>query len=213
MAISSYYPLTPIDVAKTLACIGVDYAAFCYSTMTDSLCRLGDAGRSVANRCTNILNRCTSKPKQKVPNLSYPAFYLNSGLKRIIGEIQGRSKSSFPGIIQYQHSGLECDLCTDHASYHANTSISLYNSVEWLKKEGYQATAIPQKGDLIFYFSPDEDEQRFSHVGVVSQVENGVVWIKSKWGKMPVYEHLEEAVPEVYGNAVVYLHKRTTRWV
>jgi hypothetical protein len=69
--------------------------------------------------------------------------------------------------------------------------------------------ATPQKDDVILYFNAEEssDPKLFEHIGLVSKVENGKTWVQSKWGNLNCYEHLEEIVPQQYGNAAAYLRK------
>ena len=156
-----------------------------------------------------LADRCCRKSKPNVEGLNFTAYLLPRGLKSEIGEIVGRLDGYFPGIIYDRWSGRRGEICFEHVSTPTDP-IGLYKPAVNLTHKGYEVVEEPEAGDLIFYFNTKtrEGSNLCEHVGRVSSVVNGVVWVESKWGKMRVMEHLEEAVPAMYGDAVFYMRKK-----
>lgn len=100
------------------------------------------------------------------------------------------------------------DLCFDYVSRYINVSTSTH-PVSLLDK-GYEVAEDPQAGDVVFYFFDEEQKPSgFTHVGLVTDANPFQVWVESKWGKLNIHEHLVSLVPYQYGNAVVYLRKKS----
>lgn len=146
--------------------------------------------------------------KAQVLGAPFVSSYLKNGtwssLIRMIGDRWGKKGDEFPGIIR-RAKDCSFGLCMDYVSSKTGTSATL--NPENLIAQGYEIVPTPQKNDVVIYFN-SESNHWFEHIGLVSAVENDAVWVESKWGELSCYEHLEEAVPQVYGNAVIYLRKK-----
>lgn len=113
--------------------------------------------------------------------------------------------SSIPGIIK---SHTPCPtkknvICYHFVSDRIGAPVSL--SPTSLIKHGYKIVQNPGVNDVILYFQTEPLIYR--HIGIVSAVKDGEVWVQSKWGHFPCFEHLEEAVLDIYGSAVMYFRK------
>jgi hypothetical protein len=153
----------------------------------------------------------TNKTISKIEDWPHPVKPIPVGsLIRNIGESYGKAEASYRGIIIDQGEGWgQSVVCYERVSYHINVSISLYDTVEQLKGHGYEVVETPKEDDVILYFDSKNniDKKTFNHVGIVEAIDDGIVWVNSKWGKTHNYLHLEEAVPKCYGDGVVYLRK------
>ena len=202
--ISCYNTLSKLKLAAgALACTTITYINPLASAVAASLVGLGYAGKSLAGRCV-----FRTSEKTKVEGLPYPAFYLNSGCwRRVLTEFCGRIDMEFPGIMRIlTYDRRDEELCYGYVSKEIRISVGLDNSVDFLTGNGYEIVESPRKNDIILYFNqPWRPPNHFHHIGLISKVEKGAVWVKSKWGEGYIYEHLETAVPIGYGNAIVYL--------
>ena len=149
----------------------------------------------------------TSRSITKVESRPYFAKQIPLfSMIRDIGSEVAKSKVSQRGVIL--NEGRENDyVCDEAVHYSTGADISLFRGTEKLKKQGYQVVESPKAGDIIFYFHSDIRDDEFTHVGTILEVDHGIVWVQSKWGRTPFYTHLEDAVPRCYDDAVVYFRK------
>jgi len=154
----------------------------------------------LVEKALSPLDVLRKKGKTPILDLPYPAYRLPPDSKnRTLKDYVKHIGSGFPSEVCNQY--VACKLGYDKISLPQRIADL---SIKTFKANGFEVVDSAQKGDLILYFDPDNSSE-ILHIGLISKVEKGEVWVESKWGVTPIYEHREDAVPENYSTGVVYL--------
>ncbi|MCX5656738.1 MAG: CHAP domain-containing protein [Candidatus Omnitrophica bacterium] len=76
--------------------------------------------------------------------------------------------------------------------------------LKFLVANHYTRICNPKEGDIVIYWS---DSYELAHTGIVTRIDpDGTVWVRSKWGEGPLFDHRVDFVPEDYcpNQAVFY---------
>jgi hypothetical protein len=76
-----------------------------------------------------------------------------------------------------------------------------------LEDNGYEVVESPQVGDVVVY---RDKTGAIIHTGLVRTLEDGQVWIESKWGIRNRFIHRPQALPLVIG---YYRTSRNPEWL
>jgi len=210
-----------------------------YSGIIDIIYPTHDSAMTAPQRCNDpencsqiereILKNLPNKPR--VLEVPFASFYLKNDTQalkdRSIGVDWGNNaylEGRHGDILYIWGDDPDCEgVCTTFVKKLSGATVNLENPLPSI--EGYEIVENPRKSDIILYYDtnhysechldgkkcPHYDYEPFTHVGLIYKIENATTWVTSKWGSGRCIDHLEEVVPECYGNAVVYLRKKIVK--